>query len=99
MLVVLFVEFALVPYTCCIGTEEVLESTKNLEFGIDIIFFINIFVCACTSFRKDAGMITDWKVILRKYLGDSMIFDLCATIPTLCTYEDPTIYYCKIARV
>jgi len=47
----------MVPYTACNKPEEFLETTWKLEFGVDIIWFLNIILSFCTAFKRDTDLI------------------------------------------
>ena len=82
-LMVILVEFALVPYTVFTKPQEVLEVTWQIECTIDLIWLCHIIICFCTSFSRDVDMIDDWREIGAKYLVEGFFTDVVSTLPML----------------
>lgn len=97
---VLICEFNLVPYTICTNPTEVLEYTFLIEFVIDCLWILNMFMSFTTAFMKDVELITDLSEIAIKYLKEGFFIDFVTTFSTLVSfYQYPQIYYIKILRL
>ena len=95
------IEGALVPYTVCIGIEEVLEETKSIEIALDIVWFINIYVSMTTSIKKDEVWQKSFKEIIANYSWQTkdLFYDVISTFPDPFIYTvHPNIYYVKLLR-
>jgi hypothetical protein len=99
-LLVLLIEFTLVPYTICTGIAQVLAHTNILEMAIDCLWILHIFLISTTAFVRDGELVTSWRQILVKYCKEGLAIDVVSTAPTLVTfYKDPRLYYLKLLRL
>lgn len=68
------------------------------ELIIDIFLTIDILLNFITSFMRDG----DWEKriieLVKNYAKGSMIFDICATIPTLVSGQSNRMYWFKLFR-
>jgi len=68
-LAAIFVEFALVPFTCCLDIEQILDSTKRIEMGVDVVWSANILISANVSYKDALGIpVTSFPKILKHYM-------------------------------
>jgi len=99
-LLILIVEFALIPYTMCTVVEEVLQVTQTIEIVIDILWLGHIMVSFTTAFYREGEPVTNIREISVKYLKENFIIDCLTTFPTLGTwYSIPSLYNFKILRL
>jgi hypothetical protein len=77
-------------------TEFKEDMTKELI--IDIFLTIDILLNFITSFMRDG----DWEMqifeLVKNYAKGSMFFDVCATIPSLVSYQSNRMYWFKLIR-
>ena len=79
---ILLVSCMLTPYRIAFGDIEEPLEWKIINFSIDALFLIDIFVIFNSAFYDDEFIIVeDRKQIARKYLGSWFIIDLVAIIP------------------
>lgn len=68
------------------------------ELIIDIFLTIDIILNFITSFMKDGDWVKDIPELIKNYAKGLMVFDICATIPTLVTNQGNTLYWFKLIR-
>jgi hypothetical protein len=70
----------------------------TMELIIDVFLTIDILLNFITSFMRDG----DWEKqiieLVKNYAKGSMVFDMCATIPTLVSNQSNTMYWFKLVR-
>jgi hypothetical protein len=75
-----------------------LDEDMTSELIIDIFLTIDILLNFITSFMRDG----DWEKrifeLIKNYAKGSMIFDMCATIPTLISNQSNRFYWFKLFR-
>lgn len=99
-LIVLIIDFTLIPYTICTNVVEVLSVTKIVEVTIDCLWLIQVGMSFTTGFFHEVDLITDIKKIAIKYMKEAFIIDLVTSLPTLLSfYTVPDLYYIKLLRM
>ena len=76
-------EMALVPYTACLGIEQIYIDNENLELIIDCVWVINIGVTFCTAALRDGQLEKDFKKIAKRYLSGLFVFDIISCLPAV----------------
>ena len=76
-------EMALVPYTACLGIEQIYMPNENLEMIIDIIWISNICVTFCTAALRDGQLEKDFKKIAKRYITGLFVFDIISCLPAV----------------
>ena len=76
-------EMALVPYTACLGIEQIYIANENLELIIDCVWVINICVTFCTAALRDGQLEKDFKKIAKRYLSGLFVFDIISCLPAV----------------
>lgn len=100
-LLVILVEFALVPYTVCTDPADVLEHTTQLEIVIDLIWAFNILISFCTAYQKECDPVYEWPLIAKNYLVAGFFTDIVSTLPMLLAgywLPLPWLYVTKLLR-
>ena len=76
-------EMALVPYTACLGIEQIYMPNENLEMIIDVIWISNICITFCTAALRDGQLEKDFKKIAKRYVSGLFVFDIISCLPAV----------------
>jgi hypothetical protein len=70
-----------------------------IEFAIDIVFLMNIFMTFFTSLVHDDRVDRDLKHIAIAYLKENFVFDIVSTIPGFFVSLNSWLYFFKVIRL
>jgi hypothetical protein len=75
-----------------------LPGNRPFEEIIDVIFFGDIVVKFFTAYYYDVKLVTHPFRIAKRYFFSFFLFDIIATLPTMLSYQNESIYFLKMFR-
>ena len=79
--VVILTQFVLFPFTVCLTIDDIFGDTWQVEYFIDVVWLINIFVCFITAKEIDDHMEVRWVRIASSYVSSDFLFDFISCAP------------------
>lgn len=98
MAIVISVSLFMIGITLAFSLEQ-LEDTRIAEEIIDIIFVADIVSKFFTAYYYDVKLVTHPFKIAKRYILTFFIFDIIATLPTLFSFQEDSVYFLKMFRV
>lgn len=98
MLLVILVEFLLIPYTVCLGIDKVWAVTMPIEYVVDGCWFVMILLCFCTCTERDGVYETRFKTIARQYLTTDFWHDFLSMVSLVAMPWHTMTYWSRVLR-
>lgn len=75
-----------------------LPDNRPYETIIDVIFVGDIIVKFFTAYYHDVKLVTHPLRIAKRYIISFFLFDIIATLPTMLSYQNESVYFLKMFR-